>query len=318
MERMLALAAAVVCAAAAWAGRPADAGQPSRDGTEETLTVLDPGAEPRRPLRYSVRAGDRSEMTIRMAMSVQSAAGDQPPTSVEAPPIEFAMVFTVASVAPDGAARAEYEVTRAELDGEGRDLTPERRREMRDMVQDLVGLKGYVVMTDRGETREAHVSLPDGAERRVSQMVAGFQESLRRLSSPFPEEPVGRGARWRVTRTPTIQGMRLDQTTTFELTEVANDRATLQVEVSQSAEPQIVQNEMVPAGNTLRVDSFTTRGDGRVEISLSQIVPVRSSLRLNSDQRMTLRSEGGTTAMRQEIRMEVSTTGRPAASGAGR
>ena len=56
--------------------------------------------------------------------------------------------------------------------------------------------------------------------RRFPQLLDQMQQSFAQMGAPFPDEPIGVGARWTVNTLIAQQGMKVQQVATYELTEL--------------------------------------------------------------------------------------------------
>ena len=67
---------------------------------------------------------------------------------------------------------------------------------LRTQMRSLEGLTGRATVTARGLVREADLKAPPGGSAQMQQSLENLRQSMRQMSAPLPEEPVGKGARW--------------------------------------------------------------------------------------------------------------------------
>ena len=71
------------------------------------------------------------------------------------------------------------------------------------------------------------IDVPGGVTGQMRQLVEGFQNSAEQMATPLPEEPVGVGGKWSVTQSLELNGMKLQQTATYTVIELSEERAKL-------------------------------------------------------------------------------------------
>jgi hypothetical protein len=112
-----------------------------------------------------------------------------------------------------------------------------------------------------------------------------MKDSFANLSSPLPEEAIGPGAKWEVRMPLKSQGMSIDQTTTYELVSLKDDRLNTRVTINQTASKQKVQSPAMP---DMKLDllKMTGTGTGEVSLNLGQILPFSGALTSHTDLEM--------------------------------
>lgn len=254
-----------------------------------TLEVLDEGrATGRRSLRLALADGRqwRMHVTCKMAMEMRPDGG--PPSPMPVPVIDMDSVIKVLDVDASGAARLEMRM-------QGMQATPGpespagTKQAIEHAARDLNKVSGRFTMNDRGLLSDVRFGFEgDGKIPLPLQlMVDSMHQSLQQSLIPFPVEPVGIGAKWRMALKATVSGMTQTVTTTYTLTELAADRLALRSEIEQAAEPQALQLPGVPPGTRVRLEALSGAGPGEVELELDRPVPVQSAIRMKTDMRMT-------------------------------
>lgn len=249
--RLLAVAAVLITLAAcgegdgdnAAASTTAPADPPVSTGTSEptptgsdggdipyTVTVEDPGREPRQPLRIRVAPGDVDRLTQRQETTIEVRAGDQV-QSAPSPVTELDITHTVVGV--DGeriTSDGTYDDVRV-LDSPGAD--PATVAQVRQLLAGFLDATAHTTYTERGgiiDVRIDGLELDGPGAAFVDQLAASITDSAESLSVPFPDEPVGEGARWRVDTEVVLAGLPVEVTTTVTLNELTDDRATGSIE----------------------------------------------------------------------------------------
>jgi hypothetical protein len=276
-------------------------------GTTE-VRLLEPGTPPFAPLRYRLTAGTENTLTMvqRMRMEMRVAGMALPAT--DSPPMRMSITFRVADVATDGSASFEFRMGRPEvLEGEGGN--PAAAAGMREALGLMEGFSGRGRCTDRGVTLDTSFDLPPGMPPEMNQIFESIKQSITQLSNPFPEEPVGIGARWEVVNGIEMMGMRIRQVATYALASLEGDLGALTFEIRQSAEPGEIRMPGMPAGLGARLERFDTTGTGTLRMRLDRIVPVSSSMTMQSDMEMGMDIEGQRQSMTMKMDMGIEVTG---------
>ena len=203
---------------------------PDDGASPYTVTVEDPGREPRQQLRIHVTPGDADRLTQRQETTIEVRAGDQV-QSAPSPVTELDITHTVVEVDGDRiTAEGTYDDVRV-LDAPGTD--PGTVAQVRELLAGFLDATAHTTYTASGGIIDARI---DGLELEgpgaafVDQLAASITDSAESLSVPFPDEPVGAGARWRVDADVVLAGLPVEVTTTVTLTELTDDRATGTIE----------------------------------------------------------------------------------------
>jgi hypothetical protein len=94
-------------------------------------------------------------------------------------------------------------------------------------------------------------------------------------SLPLPEEPVGKGAKWRATQVVEHRGARIQQKSTYELLSVKGSRVRASVTFEQTAPVQRIR----PPGGSLDIQltELKFEGDGEGTWQLGKLAPRSAS-----------------------------------------
>jgi hypothetical protein len=266
------------------------------------VTVVDPGAEPRRRLRYTFRAPktQRSRFAFTVSMSMAGPGGSTDPVTM--PKTVLTVSQTVRPGRSPGLLDLTFEIESLDVE-DGPDQKPGVAQKLRATLRPLVGLKGQGTMTTRGHLQSFKMDVPAGAGPEVRGQLETVRESLRQMAMPLPEEPVGTGARWHVAGRLEAQGLRLDFKNNFRAVEVAPPRLALEWTVDQSAEPQPLPAQGLPPGARGTLDSLKSTGAGQGLMDLTSLAH-RGSARVNTGVASTIEVEG----QRMQLHAETALT----------
>jgi hypothetical protein len=285
MKKVLCLGSALLlsggCGVMAAAQQPAiapkPAATPNPPPSRPVVELLSAGAEPRQILRYkpAVKSKQTATMTMNMEMGMSIAGEAVPIGNLPGTAITFETL--VNRVDPNGDIHYQFRYTNVDLVGSSK-LPPAQRAQLLTQVQKLKGIRGTVVVDDRGQTKFGKFDLPpdlDGADKKMLKQISN---SVDQLSSPLPEPALGLGAKWRVISAPKLNGMQLKQITTFDMVSVQAGSMTLNVVQEQQAPPQQMSPTQLPKGKTLNLKSLAGKGQGQILVKLDRIVPITSNL----------------------------------------
>lgn len=264
---------------------PATTGYPA-PGALPVVTLLAPGTEPRRALRYAIPATYTATASMVMNMSMtMSAAGMSVPMNL--PGMNMTMTVAATRVTPDGDVTYDFAFTGLALDtASGSD--PAMAATLQPLQAGITSIKGTSTISSRGLAKASSITAGDASTQQLmNQMTASAQS----LSNPLPEEAVGVGARWEVRQTTTTGGQTTFQKSTYELVSFAGATVTLKVTSETSAPPQAVANSTLPAGAEMYLEKLSGTGEGTLVITLDALVP-RSEMVVTSAMNMTVNLGG--------------------------
>jgi hypothetical protein len=276
-----------------------------------TVTLLEPGEEPRSPIRYRVEKGSREElvMTMRMAMAMEANGFAIPEQRL--PGQQMTMDLSVTDVAANGDITYAFTMGKVEMvetDG----VLPQVVESVKSALEGFEGTRGRVVVTDRGIVKEAKLELGEKLQPMLRQMLQGFSQSLESMSNPVPEEAVGKGARWRVVNDMEVSGIRMRQTAICRLAMITESLRRVELELEQKGEAQDVAPPGLLPGAKVRLKSLAGKGSGEVLFDQTRVFPRQSSVEVVSESEMSIDVGvgAGTQAMRQRMTMKVAVSGR--------
>lgn len=242
------------------------------DGTTATVELLDPGAEPRTALRYIFQANRTEKMVMEMSMAMARESGDQKQPETQMPATRMTMTIDCKEVTPEGDLHYEFELVQVEVLPEpGTD--PAVVDAMKQQMSSLQGLSGSATVTSRGFSKDAEINPPPGIDPQVRQFMDNMKQSMNQMSAPFPEEPVGRGARWQVTTPVETPALKLTQIATYTLLEIQGDKVKLDVAIKQSTPRQEIDTPGAAPGEKVSLESLNSSGTGTVELQMTNLVP---------------------------------------------
>jgi hypothetical protein len=296
------VAAGVLATGSALAGPVAVA--QSTPAPTPTVEVLEDGKEPREQLRLSPAAGttQRSAMTVTFAIQQSGVASN----NIQPPPTKATVETTLQGMTPEGNLQVSFSFPSFEV-LRGGDATAAQRRQIKQAFTGLTGLSGQLTITPQGVLVDSTLNVPPDVDPSVSSLVTQVGDQLRTLSIPFPEAPVGVGARWRAATALTLNGIEANQVYEYTLKKRTGSRVVLGVRGTQSAGRQTVQLPNVAPGAELEVRSYKTTFRGENTVELTNLLPVAGDIRSTGNQtfRIEAGDDRGTLRQRIEVRLAL-------------
>jgi hypothetical protein len=264
------------------------------------ITLLDAGRDPKRELRLTAKVGQEDSFKMTMTMNVDMTVDGKPAPKQNVPPMIMTMAIKVLETLDNGDIRYSFTLKDTDVAAPpGGD--PKVTAAMKQALAQLHGLKGTARVDSRGFARETRLLPPKGADMATKQILQGLEQAMQQISSPFPAEAVGVGARWKHVTTLVQNGVKLTQTSTYDVTKLEGDEVGLKVKVEQGAAKQKVESREL--GLTLDLSSMKTKGKGTSVVRLTKIAPVKSNLSLSTQVQMAV--QGQRTKVKTQMTIDV-------------
>jgi hypothetical protein len=231
------------------------------------LSLVSPGAEPRRPLRYRVPAGNHQRIQISSDISMEVFVAGRRIRKVAPPTTEVSFEVDVAPRAGGYHCTAWITGT-ASADWER--MAPGRGSELRSSLEQLRGHRVSFEVDDRGVPGEKSIALPDSLEENRTE---AFQvlRSVDGAVVPFPQEPVGVGASWTVAIVePGRSSLAGPVTLTYTLVAVRGDQLDLTMGFGLPTEPAPLALE---ATEVAGYRSAKSDGVFKITVDLQRLMP---------------------------------------------
>lgn len=268
------------------------------------LKLLTTGKAPRTALRLHPTVGDEQtmNMTMKTAMSVSAAGKTMPAMNI--PPITMGMKLVVKNVAANGDIHYGMTFENASVAADSNTL-PAIANAMKASLAGIQGMTASAQMTSQGIVKDIRMKMPAGVSPQLRQTMSQMKESFSSSSVPFPDEPVGPGAKWEYSTKLKNQGMTIDQTATYELVSIQGDKVTLHMTLTQNAPPQKIQNPTRP-GFMMELNKFTGSGSGKSVFNLAHIMPISGKFTESTDMAMSMNTGQRKQNMTMKMDVDVS------------
>ena len=267
------------------------------------VKLLDQGAAPRQTLRMTPKKGLKQTSLMKMKIDQTMVMNGQKLPAVPTPAMQFTVDILVTNVDASGDISFDYTYPKAEVIDESNQ--PSAAKElMQTMIKSMEGLSGSTILSSRGFTRKSEIVLPPNAAPQIIAMMGSMKESMSRISSPFPEEAIGIGAKWSVSQVIEANGIKMRQNSVHTLKEIKGNTFDIALELTQSADAQEVKTPGVPPETKMKLLSLESTGHGKMLFDTDALFPV-SQIKSDSKMGMEMVAGGQTLPMQVEMTLEM-------------
>jgi hypothetical protein len=288
--------ACVVCGvvSAALGAAPATAEEPSAATatfSPATIELLDSGAEPRRQIRYGKGSASR-RLTTTISSVLGSALGEGDPTAIPVPTFVMRVRVAMTPIDERDHRRFEIEIETARIEDDP-PANPMTRAIMERFLPHCRGFKGHLLTEASGLGIET--SLMKTAASDEQRPIEALHELMWLYPIAFPDEAIGVGARWRVSRElvdyAIKENLHLLRRVDYELTGVEDGRLHVSVRVSDDGKT-VGEGFADPMNPPVEFPAFTSTGTGRVVVDADDCALVSGSYRRTSEFEMAVEVGG--------------------------
>ena len=260
------------------------------------IAVLSTGTGTKRPLRYKVTAGAKERVDMKMQMGISVELPGMGTQSMPGMNMNMGLDLDVTSVAANGDITSTMTISTVTMDGDGMPG---------GMLDPLKGMSASMTIDGRGAVKDLKFDDSKVTDPMMKQLIG--TAGLDRLASQLPEEAVGLGARWQVTQALDANGIKMDQVTVYEITEMTPTSASFTLTLSQSAPPQTVSPPGMPPGIEASVTGMTGTGTGKMTLVEGTLV-LLGDMTLKSNITMDVNAQGQSQRLTTSTDMKMSIT----------
>lgn len=283
---------------------PSPRGDPVGGAGEAARVELETrGAPPRRELRYRPEPGSRERLDVELEMDLSLALGEGAPArSVNMPALRLAAEVEILAMEGDEG-HYEFELAQAAV-AEREGPPPALAQQLATELGRLEGAAGRVRFDDRGRNVASEITVPDGVSAELSQLFEAMARELEEAGVPLPDEAIGEGAQWRVTKPVTQRGVPLEETRVLSLEALEENRGRVEFSLHQDAARRADLEEEMP-GAADELSELRGTGEGALEFDLSRVTPTRLRLEAEHESRFELEIGGDPTTAELEAKIEL-------------
>lgn len=249
---------------------PPDDGDPFEEeptpAPTPSLTLLDPGAEPRSLVRFVPVPGRATlTMTMRDASTIEIEGVDPVRTASTT-----TMTWEVATLpaGTDGRVRTELHLRDASIEtAEGPDAAADLAR---DQIERMIGLSGWTVTDPSGRVVDSGIDVPETIDPTIARSFQTLLDGYTDLPAAFPDVPVGLGAEWRSVAVSPATDLATGSVAESTSRLIARDgtSVTTAVDVRSTQDPGPISFPGLPEGTLVFVIGGEGSGTGRMTTDL--------------------------------------------------
>jgi hypothetical protein len=259
------------------------------------VKLLEPGAEPRKVLRFHPKPGDKQALAMTMKMAMTTKIGEMEPPAMKLPAIKLTLETTVKEVGENGDITYEMVISDTGISDEP-GVTPELAEAMKSAFVGFKGLSGSGTSSSRGVSKGLEFKAPADSNPQ--------KEIYTQLAVPMPEEAIGPGAKWEVKMPIKTQGMTIDQTANYEVASLEGESLTTKSVIVQQAANQKIQNPAMP-GMKVDLTKMTGKGTGQRTFALANLLPTAGTGVVHTEASMAMNMGGQKQAMTMKMDVDV-------------
>lgn len=235
----------------------------------ERVELLNAGAEPRSPLRYAFKKGVVEKGTLTQELEVTSELVGRTRDTVKDPPFTIAFAVTHGPLDKKGNFTYGFRLTDIKVDTAAI-KSAEKKKALATAIKDLKRQKGTASTDARGRAVTTNIEVAEDESRFKDARSQNINKALSD-AMPFPEAPVGVGARWRSTYID-ASGQDLVRAD-FELVERSGDTAVLKVFVVQESYSRNLVLPDLPPGVSAWIDRARVTVTALRKMDLTRAIP---------------------------------------------
>lgn len=263
-----------------------------------SVTLVNPGDEPRRKLRFEFNADSKEQLDVTMKMGMSMLMQGQAMPKQEMPPIIQSIEIEPINV-ENGTMNYRFTLSKMKVAAEGGN--PMIAAQMKKAVEGVVGLTGTGTIDSRGFSEGIEIEAPEDPSTMLVQQIKGFRDTMSRIVSPLPEEAVGVGAEWKVGMPIMMNGVTMTGSHTYTIVSMDEDSVKTNVVTTMTAKDQAINDPNLPPGAKVNINQIQGDGEGTTEFRLKSMCAV-TELTAKILQDATISMEG---APGQNMGMEI-------------
>lgn len=271
------------------------------------MTLESAGAQPRQPLALKLAAGSSVKVAMVNKLTLKSSVGGQAAPSGVVPGTRQVITERVDKVEGDGSATVSVTFSDASVvPTPGAD--PAVVQATQAGIEPLNRVRGTQTIEADGAVRNASFDTSAVTDPAIKGTLDSMTSQIGTLAAPFPREPVGVGARWTVTSTATLAGLKMTTTTRYTLRSRTGDRDELDQTQEATAVPGPVPLPNLPAGAQASVTNFSVKSTGQISGDLTRHLPSASSVKGTGEGAFSMTIGAEKVVMTQSMTMEMTTS----------
>jgi hypothetical protein len=254
----------------------------------------------KKELRLNAESGHTESNRMSMDISMSMGMGPMGEMDMDLPTMMIDMTTEVVETLPNGNIKSNITLSGIDV-GVATGMMAGMEGELRATLQELVGLRGEMVMSATGFVLEGGFEAPANASKEIVDQLQSMNDSLGNSSVPVPSEAIGTGAVWETLMRDQSNGMDLVQHTRAELVAWDGEDAVIKSTLTQVLADMSPEMPDMPPGAEVSISSFDSTGTGDIRMRSGYLNPVDSTSEVELSMNMNVKAEG------QEMDMAMKT-----------
>lgn len=262
---------------------------------EVRVELVSAGDGSTRALRYGPAVGDAEPFELLIDLVVGMDMGGKTSKVTNIPPIRMQLDATLAeTVGEDFRYDLTLKHTAVEpvpVDGElsAEALTAKKALDDETAAEAAryQGTTGQLVVSPMGIVSRTELTPPNGAVP-----FANLEKALSHAVVVLPEQPVGVGGSWTVTRQVKESGLTLQETKTYTVESLEGSQVVLTMEAVQRGDQASFAMQGLPEGTTANLVALVSEARGKVTLDLAHVFPTSSTVKQDFEGRVAVEQGG--------------------------
>jgi hypothetical protein len=272
------------------------------------VELQEPGKPPLQTLRWKLSEGSKDQVRVKSEMALEATLGSQNTPRTVTPTVRHELSIETLQVGSDGTAKMKLTVTDAQV-LEGPAAPSQLVAQLKRSIGSTRGAHGTYEVSASGVVRGVEIDKSRVGPKNL-QAIDNIEQLVYWTTVPVPTEPIGLGAKWKVSRILDEGGLRVEQVASYELTKIEDTRFEVTVAVHKTARPQTVTPPGTGPDESYQVTLYDSKGNGKVEADFGKPVPVRSKIDTVADMAMhTAAAQGDSEQLKVLMESSVSFEG---------
>ncbi len=246
------------------------------------IKVINTGVDPKVPLRLTPKVNQTEKAKLILNLDTEVLLKNKTFPAPKTPSLLFSLETTVTNVEKNGDIGFKFVISDVQVIKDPK-ISEKIEKAVKEQVKQIIGFGGTFVIDNQGQPKSSKFNFPQQTNPMLQQLTEQINSSIQQIAGPLPTESVGVGAKWNVTQTMDSSIIKIDQVTTYEIVSLKDGKATLKVGLTQNAPPQKLNLPGLPPKANFDLKSYTATGEGQVMMTLNQLLPITSNIKMTSN-----------------------------------
>jgi hypothetical protein len=194
---------------------------------QSQLELLSLGAYPRQELRFQPTVNTRETVNMTMLENIVMPVDKKSAYTLTRPGLTVTIDLLVTQVDDNGDIHCNFTYKNFDVKANA-SSSRESLDSLRMKYKNMKGFEGSATFNHRGQMIKTSLNQPENIEPVLTYALQKMAAFLEQIPFPFPEQAVGKGAKWRVTSVVNVDKIAFTQIATYETRRFQRQRCHLQ------------------------------------------------------------------------------------------